>query len=90
MRNIADKIDMNVLEEIIKLAEQAMTKGVSKQKPELAAIEVSVEKEPMEGEEKGMEMPENESPESEMESEDNMSEEDIMDLMEEYKKKKGS
>lgn len=47
MREMAQKIDMDVLNEIIKLAEKAMVGGMGKKKPDMAVMELSVEGKPM-------------------------------------------
>jgi len=103
MRDMLAKTDLSVLDEIIKLAEQAMAKGVGKKKPDLAVMEVSVEGKP-----KGMmsedmaEGDEEVDPESKMEISEGgtsvevepedgneLSDADIQDLIEAYKSKKG-
>lgn len=57
MRDMAKGIDLSVLDEIIKLAEKAMAKGVSKKKPDMAIMELSVEGKPMQKRERmGQEM----------------------------------
>jgi hypothetical protein len=56
MRDMLAKTDLSVLDEIIKLAEQAMAKGVGKKKPDLAVMEVSLGKGPGPMARKGPEM----------------------------------
>lgn len=57
MRDMAKGIDLSVLDEIIKMAEKAMTKGVAKKKPDMAIMELSVEGKPMQKRERmGQEM----------------------------------
>lgn len=46
MRDMAKKADLGILDEIIKMAEGAMAKGVSKKKPDLAVLQVSAEGKP--------------------------------------------
>lgn len=101
MRDMAKGIDLSVLDEIIKLAEGAMTKGVSK-KPAMAILDVSVENKPKEGEDMAEESDEEMDPQNKMEISEggvdvevepedgaDLSEADIMDLIEAYKSKKG-
>lgn len=57
MRDMAKGIDLSVLDEIVKMAEKAMAKGVSKKKPDMAIMELSVEGKPMQKRERmGQEM----------------------------------
>lgn len=62
---LAKEADLSILDEIIKLAEKAMAKGVGKKKPDLAVMEVSLGKGPGPMSRKGPEM----MAEDEMESE---------------------
>ncbi len=66
MRDMLAKTDLSVLDEIIKLAEQAMAKGVGKKKPDLAVMEVSLGKGPGPMARKGPEMMSEDGMESEM------------------------
>jgi len=47
MRDLAKQTDLSVLNEIIRMAEKAMTKDVAKKKPDLAVMELSVEGKPV-------------------------------------------
>jgi hypothetical protein len=92
MRELAEKIDMNVLEEIIKLAEKAMVGGMGKKKPDLAVMEIDIEKKPMEDETAFAEKEPKESlemAEDEMEDDDDMSDMELEELMKAYKTKRG-
>lgn len=81
MRDMAKGIDLSVLDEIIKMAEKAMTKGVAKKKPDMAIMELSVEGKPMqkrermgqemEGEDMSKEGDEEEDPQNKMEISEN-------------------
>lgn len=105
MRDMMQKTDLGVLDEIIKLAETAMAQGISKKKPDLAVMEVSMGKMPKDGSEMpaedGME-DEEQDPESKMEISEGgtsvevepedgqeLSNQDIQDLIAAYKSKKG-
>lgn len=80
------KIDMDVLDEIIKLAEGAMVKPFSKKKAAVVAIEGEPESDEMEIEMKGR----GEGEEGEEEpSESSFADDDLDALMEEYKRVKG-
>jgi hypothetical protein len=70
MRDMLAKTDLSVLDEIIKLAEQAMAKGVGKKKPDMAVMEVSLGKGPGFMARKGREMMSEDGMESEMEDEE--------------------
>lgn len=57
MRDMAKKADLGILDEIIKMAESAMAKGVSKKKPDLVVAEIGIEGKPMQKRERmGQEM----------------------------------
>ena len=57
MRDMAKKTDLNLLDEIIKMAETAMTKGVVKKKPDVMIAEIGIEGKPMQKRERmGQEM----------------------------------
>lgn len=96
---IANKIDMDVLEQIISLAEQAMGKSIGKKKPDLTVMEVSMDKKPLENEveqenegdtaDKAEDLAEYGTENPSPEQEDDMSSDDIESLIEEYKKRKG-
>lgn len=57
MRDMAKKADLGILDEIIKMAEGAMAKKVSKKKPDLVVAEIGIEGKPMQKRERmGQEM----------------------------------
>jgi hypothetical protein len=99
MKHMVQKTDLSVLDEIIKLAEGAMASGVSKKKPDLSIVQMSVGKKPGEYEdseqdkiedENGQKQMDEESQETESETEKpNFSEMDLQELIDEYKKMKG-
>lgn len=83
MRDMAKGIDLSVLDEIIKMAEKAMTKGVAKKKPDMAIMELSVEGKPMQKRERmGQEMESEDMAEDGNEGDEEMDPQNKMEISE--------